>query len=559
MSRPWYTHTAQQLLEKRAEEHPEKAAFVYAKDGAEHVTTFEELLNDANRAAAALGTHGVEAGDHVALHLVTLPEFITLTYGALQLGAVVNPYNAMWGREEFGAVAHRADPAVIVTMGEFGGKDYTEVVQSAIPDLEVTADGVSSDSIPTLEHVVTVGVDDAPDGPFSDYETFMQAGDDFDPDEWDRRRNDNDPDDCQFILQTSGTTGVSKSALLTHRSLVGNAHFIADALNFESSDRYINFSPFYHNGGLVTGLLMNTAVKGSTLYFQPQFDPAGALELIDEHEIESMFGFGTMYAALRDAPNYEETTFSIRKALVAATPAQYEQAVEMSDAPPEERAFSNLYAQTEAGPLVSVVDADDPDPELRKYSNGQPIPGMEVTVKDPKTGEQLPPGEAGELCFRGWSVFERYYKQPERTEEGRDEDGFWHSDDYGRMEGGYVYFDGRLDNVVKTGGENVSTREVETFLVDTFEEIAEASVLGVPDDYWGHRVVAFIEYEPGAERRSTDEWRRVCSDRIADYKVPKNFFEIDEWPVTDTGKIVQGELEDEALERISETEGGEGA
>jgi hypothetical protein len=121
--------------------------------------------------------------------------------------------------------------------------------------------------------------------------------------------------------------------MLTHRSLVGNAHFIGQVIGIEPEDRFLNFSPFYHNGVLVTGILMNSAVVDSTLYFQPRFDPAMALDLIDDRGIGSMFGFG-MYAALQNAPNFESMTIPISKALVAATPAQYDEAVTISNGPP---------------------------------------------------------------------------------------------------------------------------------------------------------------------------------------------------------------------------------
>lgn len=548
-----FEQPAQQLLKTRVEEHPNEPAFVFVADGEEYVTTYAELQRDADRVAAALHAHGIGPGDHVAILMENRPEFVSLVYGALRLGAIVNPYNAMWGAEELRAVLHRADPAIVVTMDEADGRDYLGSLSEAVPDLQIEADGsMHSESIPTLDHVVALGVGGQPRDPYLDYGSFLEAGDDVDHDEWFPAEETPESDAVQFLLQTSGTTGTSKSAMLTHESLVPNAYFIGRSIGIDADDRFINFSPFYHNGGLVTGVLMNTAVFGSTLYFQQQFDPEAALDVIDKHEIESTFGFGTMYAALRNAPNYEERTFPIRKALIAATPAQYDKAVAMSDAPRDERAFSHLYAQTEGGPLVSVVDADDPDPELRKYSNGQPLPGIEVTVKDPETGEHLPPGEAGEICYRGWSVFEGYYDQPERTAEGWDEDGYWHSGDYGRFEGGYVYFDGRLDDVVKSGGENVSTRAVETFLGDTFDGIADVSVIGIPDDYWGQRIVAFIEYAPRADRRSTEEWRDACKGRIADYKIPKNFFEIDDWPTNETGKIVHERLEAEALAALED-------
>ncbi|MFQ3293882.1 MAG: fatty-acyl-CoA synthase [Natrialbaceae archaeon] len=552
MSHRWLENTTQELFAQQVEEHPDKVAIV--NEGTEE-HTFADVMEDANRVSGALQQLGVGEGDHVAILMSTFPEFVHAMYGTLQLGSRFNPYNIMWGTSELGQVMERADPKVLITMDEFQGTDYIRMIRTALPDLEVNSDGsVESERVPSLERLVSYSLNDETYEEFVDYEEFVEMGDDYDEDELADQRQQNENDDAQFILQTSGTTGVSKSALQHHRSLLGNAHFASKEMNYKKGETYINFAPFYHNAGLVLGVITNTAYVGNTVYLQEFFKPAEALDLIEEHEIDAAFGFGTMYAALKQVPNFEEYDFPIRKGVLGATPAQYDMIVDMSDADEDDTYFTHTYAQTESGPIITLVQADNRNHELRKYSKGKPVAGIEMTIKDPQTGEELGPGDGGELCYRGWSLFDGYYNQPERTEEGYDEDGYWHSGDYGWIDGAHVYFKGRLDDVVKSGGENVSTKEVETFLADQFDELAEAQVVGVDDDYWGDRVVAFVEYAEGADKLTTEEWRERCKGKIADYKIPKNFIEIEaDWPVTPTGKIQKDELAGQA-EAILEDE-----
>ena len=545
MSHRWLDSTTQELFEQQVEEHPDKVAIV--NEGTEE-QTFADVMEAANRTSGALQQTGVGEEDHVAILMSTFPEFVHTMYGTLQLGGRFNPYNIMWGTSELGKVMERADPKVLITMDEFRGTDYVDMIRTALPNLEVNDDGsVESERVPTLDYLVNYSTTDETYEEFIDYDEFIAMGEDYDEEDLVKRRQRNENHDAQFILQTSGTTDVSKSALQHHRSLLGNAHFASKEMNYKKGDNYINFAPFYHNAGLVLGIITNTAYIGNTVYLQEFFKPADALELIEEHEIDTAFGFGTMYAALNQVPDFEEYDFPIRKGVLGATPAQYDMIVEMSDAEKDDTYFTHTYAQTESGPIITLVQADNRNDELRKYSKGKPVAGIEMTVKSPETSEELRPGEGGELCYRGWSLFDGYYNQPVRTEEGFDEDGYWHSGDYGWIDGAHVYFKGRLDDVVKSGGENVSTNEVETFLADEFDELVEAQVVGVDDDYWGDRVVAFVEYEEDADMLTTDEWRERCKGEIADYKIPKNFIEIeDDWPVTPTGKIQKGDLASQA-------------
>jgi fatty-acyl-CoA synthase len=203
---------------------------------------------------------------------------------------------------------------------------------------------------------------------------------------------------------------------------------------------------------------------------------------------------------------------------------------------PEAEIIANHYGFTE-GTGVSVMP-DEEDYNARKYANGKPWPGIEIKVVDPDTGERVPPNQGGELCLRGWSRMQEYYKNPEETEKAIDSEGFFHSGDYGWLdEQGNVVYRGRYKMMVKTGGENVSQREVEIFL-ESMPGIKAVQVIGVPDEKWGEAVTAVVEPEAGTEM-TPEGVREFCRDKIARFKIPKHvlFINATDWPLLGAGKV----------------------
>jgi fatty-acyl-CoA synthase len=209
-----------------------------------------------------------------------------------------------------------------------------------------------------------------------------------------------------------------------------------------------------------------------------------------------------------------------------------------------------VYASTE-GSFVTATMPDETDREMRKLTNGRPTSGTEVRIIDPVTGAQLPTDVGGEICFRGPFMFLGY--DGETPDNTFDSTGFFHSGDYGWLdEGGRLWYRGRYKMMVKSGGENLSCKEVEIALETTCEEVVSAQVVGIPDDEWGEIAVAFLELSSGAtvDPRSI---RTRLRDRIAAFKAPKHFFEVapGEWPLTLTGKVKRDELVERALHERS--------
>jgi fatty-acyl-CoA synthase len=359
------------------------------------------------------------------------------------------------------------------------------------------------------------------------------------------------------MCQTSGSTGLSKSALWNHRSPLATAHFVAKSLNYSEEDSYLCLTPFFHNSGMIA-MNMVLALTGTTLYLMENFDPQLAMQLVDRYDITTTGGFDAHWQALRMVQKSGDYRFGIDKVVGAVSPKTYDLiADEMCTA--TNPTIVTLYAQTENGPMVSLTEPDCVTPEIRRNANGRPLPGVRLVIKDIATGETLLPGKQGEICYKSPFLFEGYYKQEEETQKLFDDEGYFHSGDYGTFEGGYVQFLGRLGGVVKSGGENVSTTYVSTLLMELFtEEFEDVLTLGIPDQYWGTKLVSLVRMKPGKEMGSTKELRGRCKGKMAEYEIPKDLLEWQgPWPMTAEGKMDFRVLQKNVEERLGCKQGGD--
>ena len=539
----WYYRTVPDLFLEACRAHPDKTAITF-----EHQPiAYGELERRVHRACQGLRKLGVEKGDVVSLLPSPTPEFVYVYFGALQAGAVVNPLNLLWGVPEFHGVLQRNDPKVIVTVDTYGGRDYIGLLREAIAFSENEAGAVASESVPNLRGIVAVSRSGDRHEPLVDFADFLETGGGYREESMVALARSGAPTDVQYICQTSGTTGLSKSALWCHRPPLASVHFGARHLNFTEDDGFINLAPFYHNSGMFA-LNMTLALAGATLHLMEKFDPGHALELIDRYKPTCTFGFDAHWQGMRRVPGFEDHDFTITKALLAGEPRTYDLVTSMC---PEGAIINQLYAQTENGPGVAFGEPDCMDYRIRKHTHGRPLPGVELVIKDLDTGERVPQGQPGEICYRSPYMFSGYLKQPEATEKDFDAEGYFHSGDFGTIDNGYVTFLGRLGGVVKSGGENVSTVRVTNLLLECLgDEIDDAKTVGIPDEYWGTKVVSLVRFPEGRKARSTEELREACKGTLAAYEIPRAFVQWQgEWPTTPEGKIDFKALEAYAAER----------
>lgn len=544
-SHGWYHRTIPQLFNQTCAFRADHLALVFE----DREIRYRELHQQVQRIAQGLLDLGIGQGDVVSTLPGPIPPFAALYFATLQIGAIINPLNLLWGTHELQGVLQRNRPRLIVAVDRQGPRDVIALLQGALPDLASDGGRMRAPSLPSLEQVVCVGhTGPVPPG-YLDFDTLLDPARAVVHERLQALVDAGQPTDIQFMCQTSGTTSLSKSALWDHRPPLATAHFGARNLRLTEDDRYINLAPFYHNSGIFA-LTMNLAYCGTTLVLMDGFQPQEALRLIDRHGCTSTFGFDAHWQGMRRVPGFEQHRFGICKAILAGEPRTYDLVRTMC---PPGATINNLYAQTENGPLISLAEHDCVDEDINRNTHGRPLPGVQVVIKDIETGARQPQGQPGEICYTSPYLFRGYHAQPDETAKAVDAEGYFHSGDYGHLDNGYLTYLGRLGGVVKSGGENVSTTRVTTQLLEIFtDSVDDVKTMGVDDAYWGAKVVSFVRMRSGHAMPESAALREACRSRMAAYEVPKAFLPWEgEWPVTAEGKINFKLLLQKALELLA--------
>lgn len=511
-------------------------------------TTYAELLEEVDLITAALIAEGLGKGDVVSILPRPSRDFAVIFFAVLQAGGVVNPLNLMWSEYELAGVLERNKPRIIITTDSYRDVDFVMRVQRCVDVLE---ERFSPDQLPIrIISVPTSRPRELPSS-FVDYESLRSTNASEYKSEIIRRVEVAQNTDRQFLCQTSGSTGLSKSVVWNHVSPLSTANFAAAAVGLDDEDSFINLTPFFHNSGICWGLTMTVAYGGLPLYIVDQFDPVETFRLISEHRITSTAGFAAHWHGMASAKNYRPEDFTIAKPFVVGDASLYDFVERMC---PPGSAVSMFYGQTENGPLVAATELSCINREIRRNTNGRPLPGVELVVKDITTGERLPDGRPGEICYRSPFLFQGYLEDDGSVQRQLDEDGLFRSGDYGVLRNGYLVFIERLRGVVKSGGENVSLAKVTETLKEIFPDaFKHIQAIGVPDDYWGTKIVAVAVPSDPAASLDRDSFRSQAKARLASFEVPQELlFWSGDWPVS-----AEGRLDLKALQKFAESALGE--
>ncbi len=529
----WYESTVQQLFVETCRIRNEKTAIVFEDQS----ISYKDLKQKTDQLSQALINLGVKPGDHIAVLPTSCPEFTYLYFATLQIGAVINPLNLLWGEIELKGILPRNNPKILFTIDENAGRNYIDLLRTSVPDLAVNDNGVSSNGVSNLTHMVSLSRSNQKHEGFLDFNELLESGKDYDVKAIDALIQKSECTDIQFICQTSGSTGLSKGALWTHRPPLATANTFVKGVIYSKEDTFINIAPYYHNSGLAA-MNIALALTGSTLYLMENFHPVTAAEIMQKYSPTASFGFDAHFQALNMVFSKTPYKCSITKCGACVSPNTYDMILDQwHEGKPV--LFNNLYAQTENGPLVTFMESDCVDRDLRRTGHGRPIPGVQLIIKEVGTDKRLPDGEHGEICYKSPFMFSGYYKQEEEADKQYDDEGYFHSGDYGYMEGGYLTFSGRLGDVVKCGGENVSTTYVSALLLQVFsDDFEDVLTIGLPDEYWGTKVVSCVRMKEGKKMAGHDELKTACKGKMADYEIPKSFIEWKgAWPMTEVGKV----------------------
>ncbi len=472
--------------------------------------SYGDVLDMSARFAGRLHALGVQPGDRVAVQVEKSFQAIALYFGALRCGAVFLPLNTAYTQAEIGYFIRDAEPRVFVCdpRREAELRPLAESAGARLVTMGADASGVAS-SGSLLEGL------EAGDGTFSDVARTA--------------------DDLAAILYTSGTTGQSKGAMLTHGNLASNARALAETWRFTADDVLIHALPLFHVHGLFVATNVIASV-GASMLFLPAFKLDEIFRAMPQ--ATALMGVPTFYTRLIDDPRLtREATAHMRLFVSGSAPLLAETHRAFSER--TGHAILERYGMTETG-----MNTSNPyDGERVPGAVGFPLPGVEIRIADPETGRPLATDEIGMIEVKGPNVFKGYWRMPEKTASEFRPDGFFITGDLGKIDAkGYVHIVGRGKDLVISGGYNVYPKEVESE-IDAIPGVTESAVIGVPHRDFGEGVTAVVIARADAALDEAGIIARL-KGRLASYKLPKRVVFVDQFPRNTMGKIQKNVLRD---------------
>jgi long-chain acyl-CoA synthetase len=485
--------------------------------------------------ATALQKLGVVKGDRVGIMLPNCPQYLLSFFAVVRLGAIVVNVNPIYTPREVEMVAKDSGMRAIIALDLLAPNIFGIRANTAIEHVIVTS---------LLDYSATP--DKAPPTPEGALSFKSLIGG---VDEVDLPRVEIDPAEDVAVLQyTGGTTGVPKGAMLTHRNLYTNtlqSWAWAGPLTRQGDERYLMVIPYFHIYGQTVGLLLG-AWNGAMQIPIPKFDPNLLIEAIKQYKPTFFPGAPTLYISMLNHPEIKSCGLeNVRRFNSGSAPLPLE-VIERFEKMSGAMLYEG-YGLTEASPTTHST----PTLAKRKIGSiGLPFPSTDCKIVDLETGERVVPvGEAGELCVRGPQVMKGYWNRPEETAIAL-RDGWLYTGDVARMdEDGFFYIVQRKKDMIIVSGFNVYPNEVEDVLF-THPAVLEAAVIGVPDQYRGEAVKAFITLRPGANA-TADEVIEFCRANLAKYKVPSLIEFMPSLPKSAVGKVLRRELREMGAKKES--------
>ncbi len=535
------------LLANSAAKHPDQIATIFGAMAASRLMdaklTYRQLDDAANRLAAGLQELGVQKGDRVAIMLPNCPQFIIAAYATWRIGGIVVCCNPLYVGREIEHLMNDSGAETMVVMSQFYNRVKSVRSSTGLKRVIVTS---IKEYFPGLLKILFSLTKEKKEGHSVDLsadadthwfqEILSRAPAQPSP-------VDIDPDEVATLIYTGGTTGGPKGAQLTHYNLVSNAV----ALNLwakarEAEDVMLAVMPYFHTYGLTAGLNVPIYSAQTILQIPNPRDMVHVLKSIEAHKATYYPGVPTMFVGFLNFPERDQYSLtSLRFAISAAAPLPPE--VQERFATTTGGSILQAYGLTETSPCASMEPIGRPKP----HSIGVPMPDTDMKIVDLETGSQeLAPGDIGEIIIKGPQVMKGYWNLPTETANalrvGPDgQPGWFYSGDIGYMdEEGYFHISDRKKDMIIAGGYNIYPADVEAVLFE-HPKVKEAAVIGVPDEYRGESVKAFVVLKEG-ETATDEEIIAFCKDRMASYRVPRSIEFRDDLPKSVIGKVLRREL-----------------
>lgn len=480
-----------------------KRAFLRLAAGAE--IAYPAFLEQSAQIAHALSERGLRPSDRVAVQIEKSPEALALYAACAQAGIVFLPLNTAYTPDELAYFIEDSGAGLLVCSS--GSVEQLSPIAKRLNVAVDTLDGDGSGSLTSLAATQP-----------TEFATAQRAG-----------------DDLAALLYTSGTTGRSKGAMLTHDNLISNALTLKDYWRFTQDDVLLHALPIFHTHGLFVATNV-TLAAGGTMDFLPRFDLDRIIERLPQ--ATAMMGVPTFYTRLLDDPRFNRDLAAHMRVFISGSAPLLAETHRRFEATTGHRILER-YGMTE----TNMNTSNPYDGERRAGTIGFPLPGVELKITDPETGATLPQGEIGQIEVRGPNVFKGYWQMPEKTREELRADGFFITGDLGTIDGdGYVSIVGRNKDLIISGGYNIYPKEIELVL-DGQDGVQESAVIGVPHSDFGEAVIALLVPEPDAkpDLEAIDaEVRRS----LARFKHPRKLILVDALPRNTMGKVQKNILRD---------------
>ncbi|WP_456272333.1 class I adenylate-forming enzyme family protein [Bacillus sp. AK031] len=491
-------------IKSRSDLFPDKCAVIDSVT--DDSWTYSQLDKRASRLAALFLEQGVGKGDRIALFSANHVSYFDFLFACMKIGAIFVPLNWRLSADELEFVVKDAAPAVMGVQADFI-KEASQL-QEDFYLIEIEGNNY---------------IDDFPEEGTLPAPQSAEA-------------------DPLAMIYTGGTTGHPKGAVLSHRSIMWNAINTIVSWNLTDRDTTLTCIPMFHTGGL-NALSVPVLVAGGTVVLSPGFVPEQAVKDLIDYKCSIVLFVPTMYHMLTRTKEFKKAKFPDMKVFLsggAPCPLGIYDVFTSKGL-----AFKEGYGLTEAGPNNFYIDPQEA--VKRPGSVGKPMLFNAVKIVK-KNGDEAGPGEVGELYLRGSHLFEYYWNKEKETEDVWS-DGWFHTGDLAKMDGdGFCFIVGRKKDMIITGGENVYPLEIENW-IESHEAVEEVAVIGIPDEKWGEKVVAFVAAADGAGL-TDDELEGYCKRKLTKYKIPKSFYIVDGLPKTHVGKINKNELRS-SLNRVT--------
>lgn len=509
--------------------------------------TYGEYKERVFEIAKGLYALGARKGTHVGIWMSNRPEWVFARLGIYKLGAIMVPFHTRYRTEEMKYVLAQSDTEILLMEESILGKiNLLEMLFQMIPELKKkgTDDEIKSSDFSALKKIVLIDKKKYPS--IYSLDEVVQMGRGMKDEEI---KTAISPKDTIHIIYTSGTTGFPKGNVTPSSCNLAYCAISAELYDLTEGCRYLNLMPFFGNIGLWNHTL--PLLVGGTLIVAPsRFEPEETMKIIQDEKVTNCIFVPTMLLDILNHPNFGNYDLGSLKRITAAGAVVPQTLIQMA----KEKLgvyLMNIYGLSEASGLSTWVPYGDTTDHIEK-SVGLPMPHCELAILDPKSNKVLAPGVEGEICtkevFPGSQHMTSYYKKPELTAETI-KDGWLHSGDLGKIdEDGYVFLTGRVKEMFTVGGFNVSPPEVENYFLK-HPKVSSVAVAGVPDKRLGEVGAAFIKLKT-SERATPEEMIQFCRGNIADIKVPRYVFFVDEFPINPQGKVQKFKLREKAIKEL---------